>query len=299
MSEKKYRSFCFTWNNYTDNSLEIVEKLMKDVQYGIYGKEVGEVKGTPHLQGYLYFKNARSFESIRKKMKGAHVSIAKGTPEDNKKYCSKDYAFVEYGKIPQQGERKDLKEIAEEIMNGDKTVDMITLEDPMTYHIYGRTLNRIEDLKMRNIHREEMTKGIWYYGKTGTGKSHKAFEGYNANSHYLVPNDAGWWDGYTQQSTVIFNDFRGEVSYNMMLQLVDKWPMHVKRRNREPMPFISDLVIVTSSLSPAQLFKNREKEDDIEQLLRRFEVINLDTEVVEGNNNLHLCAILGKMSTSS
>ena len=50
---------------------------------------------------------------------------------------------------------------------------------------YGRTLNFIEDLKMRKLHRSQMTEGIWIFGKTGCGKSHYAFKDFNSDSHYV------------------------------------------------------------------------------------------------------------------
>lgn len=40
------------------------------------------------------------------------------------------------------------------------------------YHQYGRTLNAVEDITLRQKYRKWMTEGIWIYGKTGVGKSH-------------------------------------------------------------------------------------------------------------------------------
>ena len=85
MAQKK-RSFCFTVNNYDDTDIGYL-KLLKGVKYMIIGKEVGE-SGTPHLQGYVMFKNARSVKNIVKTLLG-HVEVAKGSPVDNYKYCSK------------------------------------------------------------------------------------------------------------------------------------------------------------------------------------------------------------------
>lgn len=285
----KARAWCFTLNNYSEldesNFVKWVFKKPKTPMYRIIGKEVGK-SGTKHLQGYLYFKNPISFNTIKGLLPRAHIEVAKGTAEDNKKYCSKDgNILIEEGQMPSQGKRTDLIEIKDEILNG-KKVDKIVLENPELYHQYGRTFNKIEDLAMRKKFRTEMTKGIWYFGPTGVGKSHKAFENFNPDTHYVVPDDNGWWDGYTQQETVIFNDFRGEVSYNFLLQLVDKWPMWVKRRNREPMPFISKRVVITSSLPPNKIFKKRTAEDSIAQMLRRFSIIflgNNGTEVLWGN----------------
>lgn len=204
-----------------------------------------------------------------------HLEIIKGTLKQNKKYCTKENNYTEFGKLPNQGERKDLMELKDDIINGDITVEEILIEDPIKYHQYGRTLEKLEDITLRTKYRTEMTEGIWLHGATGTGKSHEAFKNFDPETHYVLPNDNGWWDGYKGQEIVIINDFRGEITYNQLLQLVDKYPMSVKRRNREPMPFVSKKVIITSSLSPDKIYHNRMDEDNIEQLNRRFNIKEL------------------------
>lgn len=288
---QRFRNYHLVFNNYTFEEYgQLRSALEKDsTTYYVIGEERGE-SGTPHLQGTVCFKNPRSFDAVKKKYNN---KIHWETVKDLKGsiiYCKKDNQFVEFGKEPKgQGARTDLLEVRDSIGNGLR-VDEIAMDNPMLYHQYGRTLNKIEDLLMRKKCRTEMTTGIWYYGDTGVGKSHIAFDGFTPETHYVYPNDNGWWDGYTQQETVIFNDFRAEIPYNQMLQIVDKWPFTVRRRNREPMPFLSKTVIVTSSLPPWELFTKRSEEDNIAQLLRRFEVIHLtgnrhSTEVLGGNTS--------------
>lgn len=270
-TQKSYRRVCFTLNNYTDEDVKHFEELpCKFIQFG---KEVGE-KGTPHLQGYIEFKHSVLFETLKNICKRAHWEKARGSELHNYAYTGKDGNPFRKGIAGKQGERTDLNIIKDDILKG-KRVDDIALEKPIIFHQYGRTLNKIEDLAMRNKFRSSMTKGIWIWGETGVGKSHMAFKDYTPQTHYVLPNDNGWWDAYTQQPTVIINDFRGEIPYNQLLQLVDKYPYSVKRRNREPMPFVSDTVIITSSLPPEKVYNKRESEDKIAQLLRRFDIIHL------------------------
>lgn len=278
----KYRNFCFTVNNYTDVNIKFLDELK--CKYLIYGKEVGE-SGTPHLQCYVMFKSQRSEKAVRKLLAPWHVEVANGSPMQNFEYCSKDGDFIERGDRPKgTGKRTDLIKVKNRIEEG-TSVDSLCMENPMLYHQYGRTLMKLEDIVLRQKTRTWMTKGIWYWGPTGVGKSHKAFEGFSPDTHYVVPDDNGWWDGYTGQETVINNDFRGEWAYNFCLQLTDKWPMRVKRRNREPVPFLAKTVIITSSLAPDQIFKRRFSEDSLDQLYRRFEIIELGSEVVKGNTS--------------
>lgn len=278
------RNVCFTLNNYTEKELKDI--LEWKCSYLICGREVGE-SGTPHIQGYVEWGRGVRFTTMKKLNERIHWETRKGTAKQASDYCKKDGNFEERGELSSQGHRTDLDEIKTSIENGRK-VDDICMDSPMVYHQYGRTLNKIEDLVMRKKYRTHMTKGIWYWGSTGVGKSHAAYENFHPDTHYTLPNDNGWWDGYTQQETVIINDFRGEIPYNQLLQMVDKFPFSVRRRNREPLPFTSKTVIITSSLPPQLVYKNREAEDSLEQLLRRFDIIELKkdcdaTEVVGGN----------------
>jgi len=86
----RLRKGIFTLNNYTDTEYQdIKEWLKKDAKVAIIGKEVGK-EGTPHLQGYFEFKNARN---IKSHMPRAHIEKAKGTVKDNWIYCTKDDNF--------------------------------------------------------------------------------------------------------------------------------------------------------------------------------------------------------------
>jgi hypothetical protein len=178
-------------------------------------------------------------------------------------------------------------------MNG-KSVDDICVESPAVFHQYGRTLCKLEDIALRKKYRTWMTEGTWYWGDTGVGKSHRAFENFNTETHYVFPNDGGWWDGYTGQEVVIINDFRGGIQYAELLDLVDKWPKTVRRRNREPVPFLGKKLIVTSSLKPEEVYSGLAENDSLSQLRRRFNVVEvtklgdrkvLDQRCSEGNTD--------------
>lgn len=101
MQESKKRMWCFTLNNYTDNDLTTISQWITTdrCKYGIVGKEIGE-SGTPHLQGYIHLIKPVRFTSLKKFLPNAHWEPAKGTPAQNKQYCSKDgNIFIEIGEI--------------------------------------------------------------------------------------------------------------------------------------------------------------------------------------------------------
>ncbi|AXH77959.1 MAG: putative viral replication protein [Circoviridae sp.] len=93
---KKSRAFSWTLNNYTDsghtNTVNTLENT--ECEY-IIGKEIGS-NGTPHLQGYTWFKNARSFEQVKNILGNdkIHIEKSKGNKRQNFDYCIKDGNYV-------------------------------------------------------------------------------------------------------------------------------------------------------------------------------------------------------------
>jgi hypothetical protein len=91
------RGWCYTWNNYTeDDRISLLNWQTQQTQCYVMGKEVGE-SGTPHLQGYMYMVNARTFDQMKKHWPKVHWEKAKGKPKENRAYCTKDGDYVEGG----------------------------------------------------------------------------------------------------------------------------------------------------------------------------------------------------------
>jgi hypothetical protein len=211
---------------------------------------------------------------VKKKNRGTvdeNILYCKGPYEKNGKSKPLNPDFVEFGAKPSQGARTDLDELAKQVADG-LSVDDIALSNPMAVHQYGRTLDRLEDIRLRSLKRDFMTKGIWIHGPTGTGKSEYASKTY-PNAYYWKQSDGGWQDGYIGQEAVIIDDFRGGIKFAELLRMVDKYAnFEAPRRNRAPMPFMSKVVIITSSMPPEEVFNNLAESDKLAQLLRRFEV---------------------------
>jgi hypothetical protein len=189
---------------------------------------------------------------------------------------------INKGKLSRPGERCDLEDVAEDIMQGRTTVDEIVETMPSLFHQYGRTLSRVEDVALRKKFRNWRPVVYWFWGPTGKGKSEVVFgedcEFYNPETHHLWKYDTErqWQDGYTGQPVVIINEFRGEIKYSRLLDLLDKWPATVDRRGREPAPFLARKILITSCYPPEGVYSGVcNREESISQLLRRI------TEVIE------------------
>lgn len=249
----------------------------KKMTFLAYGKKTCPTTGRQHWQGFIRWREGKTNSASGKELENAHSEIMMGSISQNEKYCSKEGEYKKFGELPKQGTRTDLEGLIQNIVDFEITTDDVCIDNPMMYHLYGRTLDKAEDLALRKKFRTEMTKCVWYTGKTGVGKSHKAFENYTPDTHYLWTDDKGWWDGYKQQETVIINDFRGQIKYSELLELIDKWPKKVRRRNREPMPFTSKMIIITSIGKPEQVYHKIAQWDSLQQLYKRIELVELNS----------------------
>ena len=286
-STKKTRAFVVTqWNLDCDYQSMVDKKLLRFIAYG---EEVAPTTGKLHHQAYVYFWNQRhKTKSSCKKIgdmfgpKHCHVEPMEGSFQHNEAYCSKDTdgLLTKFGDEPQQGVRGDLDETKDMILKGELTTEDVMESNPQMYHMYGRTLDKLQEIAFRKKWRTWMTKGLWIHGPSGAGKSHMAFDGFTPETHYTKCLSDQWWDGYTGQETVILNEFRGQLPAAELFDLVDKWPKTVKVRCRAPVPFLARRVIVTSIHDPKEFMGG----EPWEQFQRRFDVIELDQKCPEGNN---------------
>lgn len=93
----RVRGFVFTLNNYSEEELqEIVSTAQQHCEKYIFGKEIAPTTKTPHIQGYLYWKNAKTISASREMLplRVANHEPAKGTPKQNYVYCSKEGDFI-------------------------------------------------------------------------------------------------------------------------------------------------------------------------------------------------------------
>lgn len=137
-------SYCFTINNYTDDEYNQILADLKSYDYYVIGKEVSST-GTPHLQGFVFNKNAIRFSSLQKQLKRAAIFItrARGEKFQNAwKYCMKEGDFIEHGERPSySGKRNDLKEFMETVDGGCRKKLNLMKEHPQVYAKFPNFVN--------------------------------------------------------------------------------------------------------------------------------------------------------------
>lgn len=86
--EKRSRKWFFTFNNYTDLDITQLTQIFESYQVKyVFQEELGAV-GTPHLQGYVDFREAKTFNTMKKINDKIHWEIVRNA-KASKAYCQK------------------------------------------------------------------------------------------------------------------------------------------------------------------------------------------------------------------
>lgn len=259
----KVRDYCFTCNNYTPLQIETVKALK--YKYLVFGFEIAPTTGTPHLQGYIYLKSAMSQQAIRKALKGFSLYKCGGTAQQNYDYCTKDNNFFQDGTMPEQGKRTDIDKVREIVTETGRMRDVVA-----TAQSYQSIRVAEVYLTYHEKKRDWMPHIKWFWGPTGTGKSHMARE--LLPNAYVCGETNQWWQGYDAHEDVIINDFRPEFcKFATLLNLFDKYAQMVMTKGGSRQ-LLAKRMVITCPEHPKDLFEGRVSED-IQQFIRRLKEI--------------------------
>jgi len=228
------KRWVFTLNNPEPFEFEhpLIEKLRLFVNdgtavYFVVGRETG-ASGTPHFQGYLELSKKQRITWLKSNVDArAHYEVSRGTSAQASDYCKEDGDFVEGGEIREsrQGSRTDIQK-AKDLFDAGKGLDVVAEECFGVYLKYQRALSAYVDL--RSIPRKFVTEVFVYYGATGTGKTRRVWE-QEDDLWVACDNSLKWFDGYTGQRAVLFDDFVSVKNsrFGFLLQLLDRYPLKV------------------------------------------------------------------------
>ncbi len=268
------------------------KELYKTVNYMISRYEVGEKTGNIHIQMFIQFNNALPGSSIEKVLRSSsyHAERATGTPLQAAAYCgavkeSKHYekpgamnnTVIELGERDEttQGAREDLKRLAATAKDlGENATAHLYPEMYIKYHRGIKAL--IEQLEPVVLRREIVPICHNFWGKTGRGKSEKAYKlakklGYKDHQIYMQ-SGTKWWDGYRGQPVVIVNEFDGTGwTCNMFKKITDRWFHQVEVKGSFRTLKVEHFIF-TSQQRCDTWYKNMPMEDQ-EAVMRRFKNI--------------------------
>jgi len=178
-----------------------------------------------------------------------HFEVAKGSAAQNTRYCSKEDSnpiIIGSPKKTEQGKRSDLENLMHDIKNG-ATMLEIAEKAPSAWAQYRRQLAEYQ--QMVQPKRTWVTKAIYLWGPTGTGKTMHAQElepttvSWTGNSNFLI--------GYNGSDKILlFDDFDYKrMDWQIFLTMTDRYKMVVNIKGGS-CNFAPEIIIFTSNSDP-------------------------------------------------
>lgn len=255
---------------------DAIEQIAKEkCRYCCWQIEKCPTTGRLHVHACIYYENQQKWPKDR--YPTAHIRKVKNLKKCIS-YCMKDDTREEgpwqLGIKPEPGRRTDLETLAVKIMKG-TTAKELAKEDPVAYIRYHRGLKALEEACYS--HRSKAPDTVeWIWGATGVGKSHRATE---RPGTYYMKDGTKWWDGYTQQNTIVIDDFDGKWPLRDLLRLLDRYPYQGQTKGGY-VAVNSEAIIITCDRPPSGFYSGIE----LDQMLRRMKVIHLEKRPEEEHN---------------
>lgn len=274
---QKAKNWVFTWNNPPCRP----EERWTGWKYMVYQAEIAPTTGTYHYQGYVQMEERRSLVQMKKLDPRVHWAVARGNPDQNKAYCSKEDTRApgssgpwEFGVMDYQGQRRDLSEIAERVLGG-TSMQVIARESPEMLVRYERGLRALRRLAMAPAIIRDV-RVVLSIGPTGTGKTYEAVTNVDPNQLYIKNSDR-WFDGYNGQSHVVFDDFAGAPSHiglTEVLRMFDKYRYQCEIKGGFEW-LEATHITVTTNIHPMNWYKYNGRVSQYFALVRRFSEVRV------------------------
>lgn len=208
--------------------------------------EAGDSRGI-HFQFYVEYRDRVRIPQARRYLEDGRGRPFSGWLEPTRSSAALDYVRKDRTRIGERieigkpgggsGGNGTLSEMFSFLQNGGSVQECSTRWP----FLYSKNVNAVAKWgaqfdRPRNPKNE--VECIIYYGKTGTGKSRKAFE---ENQMAYRKKPGKWWDGYKGEDTVIFDEYRPpfqddyktsgdtqEMSLVELLRVLDRYPLQVE-----------------------------------------------------------------------
>lgn len=256
-------------------------------------QELGHLTGYKHFQIWVECPNAIRFTTIKKKLGDeAHIEVRNGSKADAFNYCSKEdtrvdgpyyHGLTSADAIDKQGARSDLYDVRNAVFE-DGMSEQDILNDPdlavKVAHAtqWVKSLVAARDNQKVPVYHD--VKVYWVYGLPGVGKTDLVYKKTFPDA-YRVTQYKNPFDEYSHQSVVIFDEFVGQIDFDMLMNLLDGYKVILPRRYMNCFAQWNTVVIISNLPPSHSLLYQNVVDDRWPGLMRRIEtggIFNFDRE---------------------
>ena len=140
--------------------------------------------------------------------------------------------------------------------------------------------------------RNEVPVVTVFWCATGVGKSRRARQVIAGDDLYIWhPQQSTWFDSYDRHLSVLFEEFRGQLSFDFLLSLTDRYDCRIQFKGGL-CQFVAMKIYFTSTLPPRDWYPELGARDSSNQLERRLtHVIDLNG-IAEEERAKRVCLML-------
>ena len=273
---KRCRSWCLTFfitNEEEDQKWFQYLGKKSGIRYFVVGYETCPSSKRKHFQGYIAFKNAKTFKACKKwfELDNIHIEPAVAGDFKNKEYCTKENVFIEVGEPIKQGKRTDI-DVAIDIVKQTGSIREV-LKTVKNYQAVRHTELYMKYCEEESVRTELEVINI--YGSSGKGKTRYVYE---KETNVFRPINYKWWEGYDGHEVVLLDDIRKDYcKFHELLTLLDIYPFRVECKGGSRQ-LRAKKIYITTPIPLVETWRNDWRSDeDIYQLSRRIHTtINID-----------------------
>lgn len=246
----------------------------ENMKFIVFQLEKSE-SGSYHLQGYVELTKPQRIVWIRNHWRefgttggnSVWLHARDGDRSEAINYCKKEESRISgpwtYGQDNGQGHRSDVVLVATAILGGASEEDILR-NHPTSYLLHCKNVKTMIYDVCKTRHVDWNPCVIVFCGDSNTGKTFtiKKLAGPKAYYYICGQHNSSWWDGYTGQEDIVFNDWgKGAISVREFQNLWDNGvQVQVKGGTTRLMP---KRVWISSNFDPVDWY------DKVEDLNRK------------------------------
>jgi len=229
--------------------------------------EKGDNTAYLHWQVYIHFKRAIRLAAVKKTFgEGIHAEPTRSAAAEE--YVTKDATAIA-GTRFQLGD-KPLKRNCPTDWDMVKSAAQSGDFDKIPSDIYVRCFANLKRIRADNLEPVAIQRTVFvYWGRTGAGKSRRAWEEAGLNAFPKDPRTK-FWDGYKDHKHVVIDEFRGGIDISHMLRWLDRYPVIIEIKGSSTV-LSAEKIWITSNIHPSEWYPDLDSETK-QALLRRLNI---------------------------